>query len=193
MPWLRRSMTAPFPASIDDERLNQPPAALPARCDVLVVGAGPAGSAAAITLAKAGMDVVLVDQHAFPRDKVCGDGLIPDAHRALARLGVLDEVMAVARPARHLRCVAPRGARVDVPGTLAVLPRRELDLILCRAAAGAGARMHAPLRFLAPLEEAGRVVGARLQDLGVARGPAAGDATAPAAVREIRADWVLLA
>ncbi|MBC7938284.1 MAG: FAD-dependent oxidoreductase, partial [Chitinophagaceae bacterium] len=46
----------------------------PSHCDVLVIGAGPAGSSAAITLARAGLDVVLVDQHTFPRDKVCGDG-----------------------------------------------------------------------------------------------------------------------
>jgi flavin-dependent dehydrogenase len=45
-------------------------------------------------LARAGFDVVLVDQQAFPRDKVCGDGLIPDAHHALCRLGLLDEVLA---------------------------------------------------------------------------------------------------
>ena len=76
---------------------------LPSACDVLVVGAGPAGSAAARTLARAGLDVVLVDQHAFPRDKVCGDGLIPDAHHALrtprrARRG--DGRGAAARPRR---------------------------------------------------------------------------------------------
>lgn len=202
--------------------LNRPADELPARCEVLVVGAGPAGSAAARALARAGADVVLVDQHAFPRDKVCGDGLIPDAHRALARLGVLDEVLARARRVRHLRCVAPRGGRVDVPGTLAVLPRRELDELLCRAAVEAGARMHAPLRFVAPLEEGGRVVGARLRgpeggaaaaagDAGTARvdetpgtaraGPASKAARADtppaeaarAATREIRADWVVLA
>lgn len=161
------------------DRLNTPPQALPARCDVLIVGAGPAGSAAAITLARAGFDVVLVDQHPFPRDKVCGDGLIPDAHKALAKLGVLDEVMAQAQPATHVGCIGPRGGRIDVPGTLAVLPRRELDLILCRAAARAGARMFAPLRFTAAIEEDGRVVGARL---------AAADTT-----HEIRAGWTLLA
>ena len=115
--------------------LNRPLADLPAACEVLVVGAGPAGSAAARTLARAGVDVVLIDQQAFPRDKVCGDGLIPDAHRAMAKLGVLDEVMALAQPVKHLRCIAPRGGRIDVPGTLAVLPRRQLDLVLCRAAA----------------------------------------------------------
>lgn len=162
--------------------LNRPLADLPATCEVLVVGAGPAGSAAARTLAQAGVDVVLVDQQAFPRDKVCGDGLIPDAHRALAKLGVLDEVMSLAQTARHLRCIAPRGGHVDVPGTLAVLPRKQLDLVLCRAAAEAGARMHAPLRFMAPLVEGEQVVGARLQAHDDGR-----------ETREIRARWVLLA
>jgi geranylgeranyl reductase family protein len=135
---------------------------LPERCDVLVVGAGPAGSAAATLLARGGLDVVLVDQHAFPRDKVCGDGLIPDAHRALQRLGLLDAVMAQAQPVTHAGLISPRGIRVDVPGTLAVLPRRILDEIVCRGALRAGARLFAPARFVAPIEEAGVVVGARL-------------------------------
>ena len=136
---------------------------LPAHCEVLVIGAGPAGSAAAITLARAGLDVVLVDQHPFPRDKVCGDGLIPDAHHALRKLGVLDEVMAQAQAAGFVGCIGPSGGRIDVPGVLAVLPRKELDLILCRAAVAAGARMFAPVRFMAPIEEGGVVVGATLQ------------------------------
>jgi len=62
---------------------TDPVAPAPAACDVLVIGAGPAGSACAQELARAGFDVVLADQQVFPRDKVCGDGLIPDAHRAL--------------------------------------------------------------------------------------------------------------
>src|ERR1700752_442229 len=103
---------------------------LPAFCDVLVIGAGPAGSAAALTLARAGIYVVLVDQHAFPRDKVCGDGLIPDAHNARLKLGVLDAVMAQAQASSHVGCIGPRGGRIDVPGALAVLPRKELDLIV---------------------------------------------------------------
>ncbi len=152
---------------------------LPAHCDVLVIGAGPAGSATAITLARAGLDVVLVDQHPFPRDKVCGDGLIPDAHNALRALGVLDEVMAQAQSAGFVGCIGPRGGRVDVPGVLAVLPRKELDLILCRAAVAAGARMFAPVRFMAPIEANGVVVGATLQHA--------------EATRELRARWVVLA
>jgi len=157
-------------------------AALPDRCEVLVVGAGPAGSACARQLAVAGFDVLLVDQHDFPRDKVCGDGLIPDAHAALRRLGVYDEVAAVAEPVSHVRCVATRGAYCDVPGTLSVLPRRRLDHILVRHAVRAGARLATPVRFEAPLEEAGRVVGARLRSGGAAR-----------EVHEVRARWVVVA
>jgi geranylgeranyl reductase family protein len=163
--------------------MNRALADLPDACDVLVVGAGPAGSAAASVLARGGLDVVLVDARAFPRDKVCGDGLIPDAHHAMRRLGVLDEVMALAQRAGHVACIGPRGGRIDVPGTLAVLERRRLDEVLCRAAVAAGARMHAPARFIAPLEESRdgtpQVVGARLKG--------GGD------VREIRAGWVVLA
>ncbi len=135
----------------------------PAPCDVLVVGAGPAGSACALWLARAGVRVSLVDAQVFPRDKVCGDGLIPDAHAALRRLGVLDEVMAAAHRVGHVACIAPRGGRVDVPGALAVLPRHRLDEILRAAAVRAGASFHAPWRFEAPRIENGRIVGARLK------------------------------
>ena len=160
------------------------PALPPSTCDVLVVGAGPAGSACAQWLARQGWQVVLVDQHDFPRDKVCGDGLIPDAHHALQRLGVLAEVMAQARAASHVGCIGGRGGRVDVPGRLAVLPRRQLDDILKRAAERAGALFFAPWRFEAPLlggaGDAAPVVGARLKS------PTAG-------LHEVRARWVVLA
>lgn len=154
-------------------------AALPSRCDVLVVGAGPSGAACAQFLARAGVDVVLVDQHDFPRDKVCGDGLIPDAHHALERLGVYAEVMAAARQLPSLACVGPRGGRVEVPGRVAMLPRLELDDIVCRAAVRAGAKLHTPWRFDAPLLDGERVVGALLKQ---------GDATC-----EVSARWVVLA
>jgi len=152
---------------------------LPPSCDVLVVGAGPAGSATAIQLARGGLHVVLVDQHTFPRDKVCGDALIPDAHAALRQLGLQRAVMARAHRVDHVGCVAPHGGRVDVPGTLAVLPRRVLDDLMCRAAVLSGARMVAPARFVEPLLESERVVGARLRGTH--------------AVRDVRARWVVLA
>jgi geranylgeranyl reductase family protein len=152
---------------------------LPDACDVLIIGAGPAGSACAATLAQAGRDVCLIDQHDFPREKVCGDGLIPDAHAALARLGMLETVMARATPVSHVRCVAPRGGQVDVPGSLAVLPRHELDHLLVENARRRGARVVTPARFEAALEVDGRVTGARLRHRD--------------AVVEVRARWVVLA
>ena len=146
--------------------------------DVLIIGAGPAGSACARVLAHSGLTVRLVDQHPPGRDKICGDGLIPDAHKALARLGLLDEVMRRAQGVTHVGCVGPRGGRIDVPGTLAVLPRRELDALLLRAAQDAGAQFE-QARFEAPVEQDGRVVGARLKQ---------GDK-----VVEVQARWVVLA
>jgi geranylgeranyl reductase family protein len=159
----------------------------PPDCDVLVVGAGPAGSACAQWLARQGWQVVLVDQHTFPRDKVCGDGLIPDAHHALQRLGVLGEVMAQAQAAGHVGCIGGRGGRVDVPGRLAVLPRKQLDDILKRAAERAGAQFFAPWRFEAPLLDgpgtAASVLGARLTSAGSGGRESC----------EVRARWVVLA
>ncbi|WP_422010301.1 NAD(P)/FAD-dependent oxidoreductase [Roseateles sp.] len=154
------------------------PLPTPLRCDALVIGAGPAGSACARLLAGAGLDVLLVDQHPPGRDKTCGDGLIPDAHQALARLGLLEEVMRRAQPVSHVGCIGPRGGRIDVPGSLAVLPRRELDALLLQAAQDAGARFQ-QARFEAPLEQDGRVVGARLKQ---------GDGWV-----EVSARWVVLA
>ncbi len=161
-------------------------------CDVLVVGAGPAGSACAQLLAAAGRHVVLVDQHDFPRDKVCGDGLIPDSHAALKRLGVADEVADLATAVSHLRCVGPGGGQVDVPGTLSVLPRKTLDHVLVRAAQRAGAQLQTPWRFEATLLDGDRVVGGRFKASGgLAAGPDPG-ANRPHSL-EINARWVVLA
>lgn len=160
--------------------VNQAPNTLPPRCDVLVLGAGPAGSACAKLLAEAGRQVVLVDTQRFPRDKTCGDGLVPDTHAALRRLCVLDAVLAQARPSPAARCVAPSGRFIDVPGELAALPRRQLDALLCQAAIKAGAHMVAPARFEAPLHDAhGRVIGAQLSSAD--------------GLHEVHAGWVVLA
>ena len=60
--------------------------------DVAIVGAGPAGSAAAITLAKQRHSVLLIDQFSFPREKVCGDGLTGDSLHMLKKLGIWNEI-----------------------------------------------------------------------------------------------------
>ena len=115
-------------------------------CDVVVVGAGPAGSAAAAWAARAGRDVLVVDAATFPRDKACGDGLTPRAVAELQLLGLgpwLDE---------HIRHHGLRmtgfGSSVEVkwpgpsfPATGSAVPRTELDERIRKVAEASGARM----------------------------------------------------
>lgn len=129
--------------------------------EVLIVGAGPAGCAAAITLAQAGVDVLLIDQHDFPRDKVCGDGLIPDAMAALQALGVSQTVMQAATRVKGVMCHGPRGGSLRIPSELAVLPRQTLDACLFDRAQAVGARTLTKARYQKPTANArGRITGA---------------------------------
>src|SRR5690242_308909 len=98
-------------------------------CDALVLGAGPAGSAAAWALARAGLDVVLVDQHSFPRDKVCGDALIPDALGAIQAMGLRSVVDAEAAHLPELRVYAPNGTFISLTGDFCCMPRARFDAL----------------------------------------------------------------
>jgi geranylgeranyl reductase family protein len=129
--------------------------------DILVIGAGPAGTAAARALALQGREVLLVDRCEFPRDKVCGDGLIPDALRALERLGVLEPILAESRRLATIRVYAPNGTHMCAGVDFACLPRRRLDALMRDASISAGATFLAPYEALEPLEEDGSVAGAR--------------------------------
>jgi geranylgeranyl reductase family protein len=140
------------------------------RADVVVVGAGPAGSSAAWWLAQAGLDVVVLEKAAFPREKVCGDGLTPRGVRALDDLGVDTSGWV-----RHkgLR-VAGGGQVVEVdwprltnwPDYSLVCRRRELDARLAAHAQTAGARLHTEVAVTDPLlDEAGRVAGVRTRSV----------------------------
>jgi geranylgeranyl reductase family protein len=138
------------------------------RCDVLIIGAGPAGAAAARVLAREGVDVVLADQRTFPRDKVCGDGLISDALHALSLLGVDASVQREAWRGSELRVYAPDGTHVSLQGEFACLPRERLDEILLEAALAAGARfVHGA--GTSPVIDGGRVAGATVKAADVER------------------------
>jgi geranylgeranyl reductase family protein len=115
--------------------------------DVVVVGAGPAGSAAAITLAAAGADVTVIDKAVFPRDKCCGDGLTTLALRELETLGFDPAAVTDWQRVDGAVLRSPSGREVTVPlppgpGTFAaVVPRLQLDAALVDVAVKAGARL----------------------------------------------------
>lgn len=118
--------------------------AVPVRTDVLVVGAGPAGSAAATWAARAGQDVVLADKQTFPRDKACGDGLTPRAVAELRRLGLGDWLRG--RPVNWGLRAAGFGQELYLPwpgGSLpaqgSAVPRTELDAQVREVALASGA------------------------------------------------------
>jgi geranylgeranyl reductase family protein len=123
------------------QRLGDTPSA-----EVVVVGAGPAGSAAAAWAARSGRDVLVVDSAQFPRDKACGDGLTPRAVAELQLLGLSDWLDSRIRH-RGLR-MSGFGADVEVewpgpsfPSTGSAVPRLELDDRIRQVAADDGAKM----------------------------------------------------
>lgn len=129
--------------------------------DVLIAGAGPAGSVAATILARAGARVLIVDRARFPRPKVCGDTLNPGAMAVLRRLGLGDGVEQRALQLHGMIVtgawgISVRGDYARGNGTAAAccgraIMRRELDQLLVRAAAAAGARVEEGVMVRGPL------------------------------------------
>ncbi|MFN2564324.1 MAG: NAD(P)/FAD-dependent oxidoreductase [Gemmatimonadaceae bacterium] len=152
------------------------------RRDVIVVGGGPAGAATATALARAGVDVLVLDRARFPRAKACSEYLSPEASRMLAAMGALDDVeRAGAAQLAGMRVRAPDGTWMRGEFAAAhgyrgyrdrglALPRERLDSILldCARRAGAGVEEGARVTDL-ERDVLGRVVGIRARTRG---GPA---------------------
>jgi flavin-dependent dehydrogenase len=110
--------------------------------DVIVVGGGLAGCSAAAQLADQGFDVLLLEKGTYPRHKLCGEFLSPEAQRSFRALGVLDAVRdAGAHPITQTRVTTPSGAASTnrLPGTALGLSRYRLDRLLAERAGAAGA------------------------------------------------------
>ena len=148
-----------------DAVLRRPPAD---EADVIVVGAGPSGSATAFYLAQSGLDVLLLEKSTFPREKVCGDGLTPRAVKALVGMGIsVSEQDGWVRN-KGLRVIGA-GKRMELPwpelasypGYGLVRTRLDLDETLARRAKQAGARLLEGVTVTGPVldERTGRITG----------------------------------
>jgi menaquinone-9 beta-reductase len=137
------------------------------QADVIVIGAGPAGSATAHYLASAGVDVLLVEKSQFPREKVCGDGLTPRAVRQLLGMGINIEQPGWIK--NHGLRIVGGGRQLEVPWPdLAEYPsfglvrtRIDFDEILARRAQASGAKLQEQMAVTGPVrdERTGRVIG----------------------------------
>lgn len=153
--------------------VTPPPAAPYTACDVLIVGAGPAGSAAAFHAANRGYDVLLIDAATFPRDKTCGDGLTPRAMHELAALGVAHDITS-RYTSRGLK-LHGFGGSVTAPwptspfGTTgSAMPRTELDDLLRRHAnAQPAVTMWDNATALTPETQHGRITAVTVRHQGV--------------------------
>ncbi|MGZ4631587.1 MAG: geranylgeranyl reductase family protein [Actinomycetes bacterium] len=143
-------------------------AARRADADVIVVGAGPAGSTTAYHLAQAGADVLLLEKTAFPREKVCGDGLTPRAVKSLTSMGIDTSEQAGWLHNKGLRIIGG-GMRLELPWPdLAsfpdyglVRPRSDFDDLLVRQAVKAGAVLRENTSVQGPVldDRTGRILG----------------------------------
>ncbi len=129
------------------------------RTSVIVAGAGPAGAVAARALASAGLDTVLVDKSAFPRNKPCGGGI---SVRALGRFPWLADAMRDidVHRIRRVHLEGPGGASLDLESgdpILLLIRRIEFDAALVRAAVAAGARLETGFEIAQVSEDAGGV------------------------------------
>jgi len=135
--------------------------------DVVVVGAGPGGSATAQALAEAGLDVVMLEKASFPREKVCGDGLTPRAVKTLLDMGIDTSPANGFIRNRGLRIIGgdvkielPWPELASWPDYGLVRPRLDFDELIARAAQQAGARLQEHTTVTGPLlDPAGRVIG----------------------------------
>ncbi len=155
--------------------------------DVLVVGAGPGGSATAYHLARRGVDVLMVDKATFPREKVCGDGLTPRAVKALWDMGIDTSDPGFARTG-YLRTYGADGYKLDLPWPTIrsfpsfglVMSRFDFDHLLAQKAVKAGATFQQGVEATEARQEGGWVTGAVLKD-------------ADGNEREVRARYVIAA
>ncbi len=108
--------------------------------DVIIIGAGPAGLTAAAHLATSGQSILVLDRCTFPREKVCGDGLIADSLGCLQRLGLQENVLQLSHLVKELNIRSRSGLQVRIASGFRTIKRLHLDALLWRHAQETGAQ-----------------------------------------------------
>ena len=140
---------------------------------VLVIGAGPSGTACAATLHALGHEVTVVDKATFPRDKCCGDGLTTNALRVLDSLGFDRSRVADWQECDTIQLRSPHGALIDttlpnIGGTFAAIaPREQLDFALVQHCRDLGITIHEGVAFVDLPQNNASGVSVSLEGLGV--------------------------
>jgi flavin-dependent dehydrogenase len=115
---------------------------------------------AAMQLARQGIDVLVLDRSQFPREKICGDGLLEDSLQILESVGLSSAVKEKAHTIRSILFVAPNGTECELEGDFYTLPRKELDALLLDEACKEGAQFLGGITVSEPLVENESCVGA---------------------------------
>jgi len=118
--------------------------------EAVIIGAGPAGSIAGLILARAGWNITIVEQHRFPRNKVCGECLSALGISVLERLGLCDHLGAFEPAILHRVCLHPvngNSFQIELPKPMWGISRSSLDRYLLDQAVLAGARLLQPWRY----------------------------------------------
>jgi geranylgeranyl reductase family protein len=145
--------------------------------EVIVVGAGPSGAATSTALSQKGHDVLLIDRHSFPRDKICGDAVGVGVTKLLYQLGLAEKIQEAIRegkfyPLKTMRLVSPSGQTLQAAFTNGehgeeslIAPRLYFDAVLQQHAVENGVRF-LRAEVMEPIVEEGRVVGVRARENG---------------------------
>ncbi|MBI3015073.1 MAG: NAD(P)/FAD-dependent oxidoreductase [Candidatus Tectomicrobia bacterium] len=135
--------------------------------EVLVVGGGPAGAATSALLACRGIPVTVIEARDFPRSKLCGDFISPEARAILAELGLLDAIDREASKITEASFFSPQGRQVRIPFPERShgfgLSRSRLDSLLLNKAAACGAEVLTGIQATGVLWDRGRICGVRVQ------------------------------
>ena len=128
--------------------------------DVIIIGAGPAGSICASYLAKAGVDVLLLDKEVFPRDKACGDMITESVANHVAALEAADKLDKMSVFVNQLLMVSSGGNEALVPFECYGTKRREFDQLMLETAISWGAEFRPGYRVVGLVRERGSICGA---------------------------------